>query len=119
MPDLGHYLNPKQMIADKREWREQMARVDALPDDYRFVYKKIQQQMWRFASGDGMDMLPVQYDLIDLFEQGAAQGKPAIEVTGPDVAAFVDGLLANVSTYTETWRETLNREVKQKLGNHE
>ncbi|MCL1841913.1 MAG: DUF1048 domain-containing protein, partial [Propionibacteriaceae bacterium] len=86
------YINPKKIAADKREYRQQMARVKALPSDYRYVFKKIQSQMWAFAGGDGMDMLPVQYDLIDLFEQGVAQGKPVLAVTGDDVAAFVDDL---------------------------
>jgi len=110
------YVNIKKIAADKREYRRQMARVDALPPDYRYVFKKIQSQMWAFAGGDGMDQLAVHYDLIDLFEQGAAQGKPVLEVTGDDVAAFVDGLLASVRTYTADWRDKLNRDIHNKVG---
>ena len=65
----------KKMIGDKKEYREQMARVEALPEDYRFVFEKIQGYMWNFAGGDGSDMLKTQYELIELFEASAADGK--------------------------------------------
>ena len=28
-----------------------MARVEALPEDYQFVFKKIQNYMWNFSAG--------------------------------------------------------------------
>jgi DNA-binding ferritin-like protein (Dps family) len=110
------YLNPFKMVESKREYRRQMARVDALPEDYRFVFKKIQTHMWQFAAGDGYDMLELHYGLIDLFEAGVAEGTTALEVTGEDVAGFVDELLKSAKTYTQSWRENLNRDVAKKLG---
>lgn len=106
----------KKLVGDKKEYREMMARVKALPEDYQFVFEKIQGYMWTFAAGDGYDMLKVQYDLIDLFEEGAAEGKPVLDVTGEDVAAFSDELLRGARTYTEDRREKLNREILKKLG---
>jgi DNA-binding ferritin-like protein (Dps family) len=100
----------------KREYREKMRRVKALPKDYRFMFDKIQKHMWKLAAGDGMDMLQIGYDLIELFEEGAAAGKPALEITGEDVATFCDELLRNAKTYTERWREQLNRDVMKELG---
>jgi DNA-binding ferritin-like protein (Dps family) len=72
--------------------------------------------MWKFAAGDGYDMLQIQYELIDLFESGAASGKRVLDVTGNDVAAFCDELLRNARTYTEHWREALNHDITQRLG---
>lgn len=46
----------KKMVGDKKEYRQMMARVKALPGDYQFVYEKIQKYMWGFAAGDGLDM---------------------------------------------------------------
>jgi len=110
-------MNPIQkIIGDKKEYREQMARVAALPADYRFVFDKIQHYMWNFAAGSGYDMLKIHYELIDLFEAGAAEGKPVLEITGADVAAFSDELLRNARTYAEDWRRKLNREIAEKLG---
>lgn len=61
-------------------------------------------------------MLEVHNDLIDLFEEGAAEGKEVLEVTGEDVAAFAEELLKNTKTYTENTREKLNRDIAKKLS---
>lgn len=106
----------KKMVGDKKEYKQMMKRVEALPGDYQFVFEKMQGYMWKYAAGDGYDMLKVQYELIDLFEAGAADGKQVLEVTGKDVAAFCDELLRNAKTYTEGWREELNRSIMKKLG---
>ncbi len=106
----------EKIIGDKKEYKQQMARVKALPEDYQFVYKKIQEYMWKFASGDGYDILKIQYDLIDLFEAGAAEGKQVLEITGEDVAAFCDELLRTAKTWTENWPQALNRDIKKKFG---
>jgi len=71
--------------------------------------------MWKFVAGDGFDMLNVQYELINLFETGAAGGKQVLEITGEDVAAFCDELLLNAKTYTENWRKELNSDIQKKL----
>jgi DNA-binding ferritin-like protein (Dps family) len=106
----------KKIVKDKKEYKQQMARVEMLPHDYQFVYKKIQGYMWNFAAGNGYDMLEIHYELIDLFEAGAAEGKQVLEITGEDVAAFCDELLRNAKTYTESWREKLNRDILNKFG---
>ncbi len=106
----------KKMFGDKKEYRQQMARVEALPGDYRFVFEKIQGYMWKFAAGDGYDILKIHYDLIDLFETGAANGKHVLDVTGSDVAAFCDDLLLNARTYTENWRKSLNMDIAKRFG---
>ena len=51
------------------------------------------------------------YDLLDLFETGAAEGKRVLDITGEDVAAFCDELLRHAKTYTENWREALNHDI--------
>lgn len=106
----------QKMIGDKKEYKRQMSRVEALPEDYQYVFEKIQKYMWNFAAGDGYDMLKVQYDLIDLFEDGAAEGRHVLDVTGSDIAGFCDELLRNAKTYTENWREKLNRDITEKFG---
>ena len=110
------YFNIKKMIRSKREYKQQMARVKALPEDYQYVFKKIQGHMWMFAAGAGYDMMKIHSDLIELFEDGAAEGKSVLEITGEDVAAFCEELLRGANTYTENWREALNRDIQRKLG---
>lgn len=113
---FDNYLNIKKMIESKREYKQQMARVEVLPKDYQYVFKKIQGHMWMFASGSGYDMMKIHYDLIELFEAGAADGKHVLEITGEDVAAFCEELLRSASTYTENWREALNRDILKQFG---
>ena len=112
---FDNYFNIKKMVESKREYKQQMARVNALPEDYQYVFKKIQGHMWMFAAGSGYDMMKIHYDLIELFESGAAEGQSVLEITGEDVAAFCDELLRSASTYTENWREALNRDILKKL----
>jgi DNA-binding ferritin-like protein (Dps family) len=113
---FDNYFNIPKIIAEKREYRRQMARVEAMPEDYRFVFKKIQSHMWMFAAGSGYDMMKIHYGLIELFEADVAEGKRILEITGSDVAGFCDELLKNAKTYTEDWRAKLNREIAEKLG---
>lgn len=113
---FDNYFNIKKIIKSKREYKQQMARVEALPKDYQYVFKKIQSHMWMFAAGSGYDMMKIHYDLIELFEVGVADGKHVLEITGEDVASFCDELLRSARTYTEDWRETLNRDILKKIG---
>ena len=110
------YFNIKHIMEEKKKYKEQMKRVDALPKDYQFVFKKIQNYMWKHAGGDGMDILHLHYELLDLFEQGVADGKSVLEITGEDVAAFCDELLKSVKTYTEKWHNDLNEDIMKKIG---
>ena len=106
--------NPIQkMYQDKKEYREQMARIKVLPEDYQFVFHKLQNYMWSWAGGSGYDMLKTQYNLIELFESGAAQGKPVLEVTGEDVATFCDELIKDNKLWIHTQRDRLNRKMNK------
>lgn len=106
----------KKILDDKKEYKEMMARVEALPGDYPEAYKKICNYMWGFASGSGMDMLRVQYDLIDLFEAGAADGKDVLEVTGEDVTAFANGLIDQAKRWDDKLRNNLNKSILNRVG---
>lgn len=106
----------KRMIGDKREYKKQLARAETLPEDYRFVFEKIQSYLWSFATGDGSEMLKLQDSLLELFEAGAADGKHVLTITGEDVVGFCDDLLQGTRTYVESQREKLNREVLAKLS---
>ena len=93
-----------------------MARVEALPEDYQFVFKKIQNYMWNFSTGNGWISLHMQYELIELFEAGAADGRQVLEITGEDVASFADELVANAKTYVAKYRQDLNQDILNRLG---
>lgn len=106
----------QKMIGDKREYKEQMERVKALPEDYRFVFEKIHEYMWSFAGGDGSDMLKTQYELIELFEISSVDGKHVLEVTGEDVAGFCDEFMRDTKKWTDYYRKKLNSKMLNKIG---
>jgi Uncharacterized protein conserved in bacteria len=113
---LNEYFNFRHIAREKRRYKQQEQRMEALPEDYRYVYRQIQQYMWGHSGGSGMDMLPIFTDLLDLFETGAAEGKPVLALTGEDVAAFCDELLRNVKTWTGKPGKALNRDIRNNLG---
>lgn len=106
----------KKIIGDKREWRKMEARAKALPADYQAVYGEIKGYLFKFSAGSGLDTMDVLRDLLGLFEEGAANRKGALEITGQDVATFCNELLKNTKTYTANWGADLNRNVAKKLG---
>lgn len=106
----------KKLIGDKKECKEQMARVEALPEDYRFVFDKIQGYMWGFAGGDGSDMVKTQHELIVLFEESAADGKHVLEVTGEDVVGFCDAFLHDTKKWDDNYRKKLSHDMINKFG---
>lgn len=106
----------KKILDDKKEYKNMMARVEALPGNYPEAYKKICNYMWSFSSGSGMDMLRIQYDLIDLFEAGAADGKDVLEVTGEDVTTFANGLIDQAKRWDDKLRNNLNKSILNRVG---
>lgn len=112
-------INPiKKMIGDKKEYKNQLARIEALPEDYRFVFEKMQEYMWRFAGGDGSHMLKVQRELVELFEISAADNKHVLEITGEDVAGFCDELIRDTKKWTDKYGDKLNSKVMDKVENN-
>lgn len=108
-------------MEDKRAYKQIMKRVDALPKDYRFAFRKIQHYMFSVGPPGG-DMtiftdLTMFTDLVDLFESSAADGKQVLDVIGSDVGRFCDEFMrASVNTEnTEQLREKLNKEVMEKF----
>ena len=105
-----------RLVGDKKDWKRMEARAAELPADYRTVYSEMKSYMWRFTAGDGMDIVAVLREILDLFETEVAAGRSVIEVTGTDLAAFCDARLPEQhDAYRAKLRANLN-EVAQKLA---
>ena len=104
-------------LDDKRAYRQLMDRADALPEDYRYAFRKIRTYMYTVGGSEGnADMfsdLSLFASLVELFEASAAEGKPVLEVTGSEVSRFADELMRASALNGETSREKLNREIKE------
>lgn len=97
------------------KWRAHTARVKALPQDYRIVYKEIQNYLFKVGPVELTDGTNLLAGVVDLFEEGAALGKGVIEVTGSDVAAFCDDLIKDSKTYADLYQESVDREVNKAM----
>lgn len=104
-------MSIKDIIEGKKVWRVHMARVKALPEDYRIVYREIQRYLFKVGPVELTQGIGLLSGLVDLFEEGAANGKGALEVTGNDAAAFCDELIKDSKTYTDIYQEAANKEV--------
>lgn len=107
-------------LDEKREYKQMMKRVDALPKDYSFAFKKIQKYMYTVgAPGGNMTIftdMTMFTDLVDLFEASAADGRQVIDVIGSDVDKFCDEFMSAYITNSETLREKLNKEIMEKFN---
>ena len=101
----------QEIIAGKKQWRELMARVDALPHDYQVVYHEIQKYVFKAGPADANEGIDLLAGIIGLFEEGAAAGKPVLDVTGRDVAGFCDGLIEGSVTHADIYQESVNQSV--------
>jgi DNA-binding ferritin-like protein (Dps family) len=107
----------KEIISGKKEWYAHQARVKKLPEDYRLVYKEIQNYIFMVGPVDTADGLGLLTGIVDLFEEGAAHGKGVLEVTGSDVAAFCDELIKGSKTYDDIYQESVDQKVAKSLKN--
>jgi DNA-binding ferritin-like protein (Dps family) len=97
----------RDIIEGKKQWRAHVARVNALPPDYRIVYHEIQKYLFKVGPVDLADgrLLP---GIVDFFEEGAATGKGVLELLGNDIAAFCDDLIRDSPTYAEAYQSSMS-----------
>ncbi|GAB7039143.1 MULTISPECIES: DUF1048 domain-containing protein [Catenuloplanes] len=96
----------QDIIEGKRQWRAHVARVRALPPDYRIVYAEMQRYLFKVGPV-GLADGPLLPGIVDFFEEGVAAGRGVLELTGTDVAAFTDGLIADLPTYADAVQDSL------------
>ncbi|KAB8127504.1 DUF1048 domain-containing protein [Gracilibacillus oryzae] len=99
-------------LDDKREWKEMEARAKSLPSEYHNAYKAIQKYMWTAGGPENWeDTKRIFGGILDLFEEGAANGKKVTDLTGENVAAFCDDLVKDTETWRDKYREKLNNTI--------
>jgi DNA-binding ferritin-like protein (Dps family) len=103
--------------SDKAFWRETERRAKALPADYRTVYAEVQKYIFATGLMDEHDVKgQIFRELVELFEDGAREGKTAHELVGDDVADFADNLGERPRDWLAQQREKLNKTVAKKLA---
>lgn len=109
-------------LNEKRAYKQLMKRVNALPEEYRFAFRKIQHYMFSVGPPGG-DMtvftnLTMFTDLVDLLEASAAEGKQVLDVTGDDVGRFCDEFMGASAANHQSPREKLNKEIMDKFNHN-
>ncbi len=84
-----------KLIGDKRRWRQYKARTRQLPESYRTAVESIERYLMYFWPADGDSAAAMCEDLVDLFEQSAADGTPIRTIVGDDPVEFVDTFVRN------------------------
>lgn len=97
---------------EKRRYREYRARMAALPGKYRTALEALDRYLMYFGGiADGKTLVRMTTDLLELFEQSAADGTPIREVLGEDPIEFVETFMQN---YAEG--QWINKERTRFLG---
>ncbi len=81
------------VIGEKGRWREYKARARRLPASYRATVDALERYLNHFGAGGGGTAMYA--DLVELFEQGAANGTPVREIVGHDPVEFIEAFARN------------------------
>ncbi len=85
-------------IAQKRRYRQYKARTKELPPDYREAIEALERYLMYFgAIAKGEVLLSMVEDLLDLFEQSAANRTPIRAIVGADPVEFAEEFVRNYS----------------------
>lgn len=96
-------------LDDKREWKAMEARGKALPKEYRNAYNAIKKYIYSTGgTSDWKDISRIFGGILELLEEGAAEGKKVTDLMGEDVAAFCDELVKDSKTWMDKYRKKLN-----------
>ena len=85
-----------KVVGEKRQWRQHKARTRELPASYRTAVEALERYlMYCGPGGDGDRAASMFEDLLDLFEQSAANGTPIREIVGEDPVEFLEAFVRN------------------------
>jgi DNA-binding ferritin-like protein (Dps family) len=78
-------------LEQKKQYRKDKARIDALPEPYGKVAKALYRYLMAYGGiTDGDTVVTMFTDFADLWERAAADGTPVRDIVGEDPSAFAD-----------------------------
>jgi|HubBroStandDraft_4_1064222.scaffolds.fasta_scaffold308094_1 DNA-binding ferritin-like protein (Dps family) len=108
-----------KVIGPKKRWRAYKARTRELPESYRTAVEALQRYlMYCGPGGDGAEAETMFEDLVDLFEQSAANETPIREIVGEDPVEFLEAFVRNYpdGNWRIRERKRLNRAIARAAG---
>ena len=78
-------------LEQKKQYRQDKARIEALPEPYGTVAKALQRYFMVYGGlTDGETIVEMFGDLADLWERAAADGTPVRAIVGDDPVEFAE-----------------------------
>ena len=105
-----------KVVGEKGQWREYKARARQLPPSYRMAVDALERYLRYFGTGGGGTA--IYEDLIDLFEQSAANGTPIRQIVGEDPVEFIEAFVRNYpkGQWIIRERERLTNAIERAAG---
>lgn len=103
-------------LEEKRQYKQQKARVQELPPAYRETYEGVERYLMYYAGlSKGDELLQMLEDLEHLVAQAAADGTPVRELLGDDPVAFAEEFASNYtdSQWINKERDRLTRTIER------
>jgi DNA-binding ferritin-like protein (Dps family) len=94
-----------KLVGDKKRWKDDRARVEALPAGHRTVARGLERYLMNTGTTDGDQLMRMLDDLADLFERGAADGSDVHAIVGDDPIVFAEEFKANYGVGSWLMRE--------------
>jgi DNA-binding ferritin-like protein (Dps family) len=83
-------------LEQKKQYRQYKERARQLPAPYRAAIEALERYLMYYGGiTDGDDLVSLHVDLLDLFEQSAADETPIREIVGDDPVEFVEAFVRN------------------------
>jgi DNA-binding ferritin-like protein (Dps family) len=106
-------------LEQKKQYRQYKARIKQLPANYRAAAEALERYLM-YAGGiaKGDVVVRMYGDLVDLFEESAANKTPIRAVVGEDPVEFVETFIANYSdgSWINKERDRLIRAIDRAAG---
>ncbi|PCS00647.1 PadR family transcriptional regulator [Lactococcus fujiensis JCM 16395] len=99
-------------LKEKREWHEIETRAKLLPLDYYKDFQEMKKYIWATGVSKWDNAVFIFNSLLDLLEETSADGRKVTDITGPDVASFLDGFIDEKS-WEDKQREILNNKIEK------
>ena len=108
-------------LEQKKQYRQHMARIDALPEPYRSAAKALQRYfMYQGGILDGDTLITMFGDFVDLWERAVADGTPVRAIVGDDPVEFAETFLQAYSgkQWQDKERERLRTAIDAAAGDN-
>jgi DNA-binding ferritin-like protein (Dps family) len=108
---LANFIS--KVVGEKRDWRKYKERVRQLPPNYRSAVDALERYLMYL--GGGGDGTAIYADLVDLFEQSAANQVPIRQIVGDDAVEFIETFVRNYpkGEWVIRERERLNSAIER------